>query len=151
MTIGDRIRTWREYRRWPVAELAARSHLAIEFVSAIEEGLSDPPATTIEALAGGLGVPIPWLYGDPRALMALAEDPDRDHDPADVDPVTAQILSAKRDAQALFGLLAQLIQSAEPKLVRAAEVNLKSLVRQIPRATVPWASRPPGHFEPPAD
>lgn len=33
----------------------------------------------------------------------------------------------------------------------AAEVNLRSLLKQSRQATVPRQSRPPGHFEPPSD
>ncbi|TLY16734.1 MAG: XRE family transcriptional regulator, partial [Nitrospirae bacterium] len=35
--------------------------------------------------------------------------------------------------------------------LRAAEVSLQSLVKQSKQTTVPWQTRPPGHFEPPAD
>jgi hypothetical protein len=70
---------------------------------------------------------------------------------ADVDPVTTDILRATDQQRDLFALLARVIHSGDSKLLRAAEVNLKSLIRQIPRTTVPWQTRPSGHFEPPSD
>ncbi|MFO0729744.1 MAG: hypothetical protein U0361_01885 [Nitrospiraceae bacterium] len=51
----------------------------------------------------------------------------------------------------MFVLVTALLQSGDPKLLRAAEVSLRSLVKQAKQATVPWQSRPPGHFEPPSD
>lgn len=150
--IGAHIRAWREHRRWPIPDLASRAHVTEAMIEAIEGDTVDPSASTVEALAAGLGVPAPWLYGDPRALIALASDPDESHEgAAAIDPVTAQILGAAHRERALFALLAQLIRAGDPKLLRAAEVNLRSLIKQIPRTTVPWESRPSGHFEPPAD
>ena len=67
------------------------------------------------------------------------------------DPVTGHILRGNRQSQELYVLLTALLQSGEPKLLRAAEVNLRSLVKQAKTTTVPWQSRPPGHFEPPSD
>ncbi|WP_447969293.1 hypothetical protein [Nitrospira sp. M1] len=51
----------------------------------------------------------------------------------------------------MYSLLTALLQNGEPKLLRAAEVNLKSLLKQAKTATVPWQNRIPGHFETPSD
>ena len=48
-------------------------------------------------------------------------------------------------------LLTSLLRHGEPKLLRAAEVNLRSLLKQARTSTVPWQNRPSGHFEPPND
>ena len=53
--------------------------------------------------------------------------------------------------RSLYVLLTAIMQSGEPKLLRAAEVNLQSLVKQAKQATIPWQNRPSGHFEPPND
>ena len=67
------------------------------------------------------------------------------------DPVLERILVAAGHDRSLYVLLTALMQSSDPKLLRAAEVSLRSLVKQSKQATVPWQSRPPGHFEPPSD
>jgi hypothetical protein len=82
-------------------------------------------------------------------LLALIADDDEGT--TEPDPVTTRMLAAVGAERALFALLAQLVCAGEPRLVRAAEVSLLSLVKQIPKITVPWESRPPGHFEPPSD
>jgi hypothetical protein len=65
--------------------------------------------------------------------------------------VTERILHGKQVDQELYVLLTSLLRHGEPKLIRAAEVNLRSLLKQARTATVPWQSRPSGHFEPPSD
>jgi len=152
VTIGERIRAWREYRRLDHIDVESRARLAPTMLEAIEKGNTDPTASTVEAIASVLEIPSPWLYGDPRALIALVADPDGDPTlTADIDPVTADILRAAPQQRHLFALLARLVHAGDEKLLRAAQVNLASLVKQIPRTTVPWGTRPPGHFEPPAD
>jgi len=68
-----------------------------------------------------------------------------------VDPVMERILLGAHQERELYVLLTVLLQSGEPKLVKAAEASLRSLVKQSRQASVPWQSRPPGHFEPPSD
>ena len=53
--------------------------------------------------------------------------------------------------RSLYVLLTALMQAGDPKLLRAAEMSLRSLVKQSRQATVPWQQRPSGHFEPPND
>ncbi|TKS60400.1 MAG: hypothetical protein EWM72_01438 [Nitrospira sp.] len=53
--------------------------------------------------------------------------------------------------RSLYVLLTALIQAGDPKLLRAAEVSLRSLVKQSRQAAAPWQQRPSGHFEPPSD
>jgi transcriptional regulator with XRE-family HTH domain len=149
MRFGERIVSWRMARRITPDDLARRAGLEPARLDAIERGDEDPTASTLAVLAAGLGVPPAWLHDDPKRLLALIGDDGED--PGELDPVTARILAAAGPERALFALLAQLVCAAEPRLVRAAEVSLLSLVKQIPKTTVPWESRPPGHFEPPSD
>jgi transcriptional regulator with XRE-family HTH domain len=130
-----------------VPSLAAKTGLSAESLDSIECGESDPTAATLESLAAALGVPTPWLFEDPKHLELLCDE----QAGAGVDPVTERILLAARQDRTLYVLLTSLIQNGDPRLVRAAEVNLRSLVKQSRQATVPWESRPPGHFEPPSD
>ena len=62
-----------------------------------------------------------------------------------------QILQENQTGQDLYALLTALLRHGDAKLIRAAEVNLRSLLKQARTADVPWQSRPPGHFEPPSD
>jgi hypothetical protein len=82
-------------------------------------------------------------------------DPDEEGVNADqarsVDPVIAQVLCSVRRDLEMYVLLTAIMQNGDPKLVRAAEASLRSLAKQAKQPTVPWQSRPPGHFEPPSD
>jgi transcriptional regulator with XRE-family HTH domain len=149
MRFGERIVSWRMARRVAPDELARRAGIDSARLDAIERGDEDPTASILASLASGLGVPPGWLHDDPKRLLALTADDDEGS--ASPDPVTERILAASHMERTLFALVAQLVSAAEPRLVRAAEVSLLSLVKQIPRTTVPWESRPPGHFEPPSD
>ncbi|MER3422285.1 MAG: hypothetical protein C4293_02675 [Nitrospiraceae bacterium] len=124
-------------------------------MEAIEADELDPSASILEKLASALSIPTSWLYGDPQHLDLLLDDCDAEdlRPPAtdSVDPVVERILLAARHERRLYVLLTVLLQSGDPKLLRAAEVNLQSLVKQSKQATVPWQTRPPGHFEPPSD
>jgi len=149
MQFGERIAAWRFARRVASDDLARRAGMEPSRLDAIERGAEDPSASTILSLASALGVPPGWLHDDPKRLLALIADDDEGT--TGPDPVTERILAAADTERALFALVAQLVSAAEPRLVRAAEVSLLSLVKQIPKTTVPWESRPPGHFEPPSD
>lgn len=149
MRFGERLISWRVARRVAPEELARRAGIDSAHLDAIERGDEDPTTSTLASLASGLGVPPGWVYDDPKRLLALLGDDGEDA--GELDPVTARILAAAGPERTLFTLLAQLVCSGEPRLVRAAEVSLLSLVKQIPKTTVPWESRPPGHFEPPSD
>jgi len=97
---------------------------------------------------------VSWLYGDPKHLEWLINGDGDDPEPAlndSLDPVLERILLAARHDRGLYALLTAVLQGGDPKLIRAAEVSLRSLAKQSKQATVPWQSRPPGHFEPPSD
>ncbi len=67
------------------------------------------------------------------------------------DPVLDHILQGVQGERELYVLLTAILQSGDSKLVRAAEASLRSLAKQARQATLPWQSRPSGHFEPPSD
>jgi transcriptional regulator with XRE-family HTH domain len=155
MAIGPTIQAWRLSRRRSVSSLAEQAGLQPESLEAIEAGELDPPASMLETLAQSLGIPPSWLYGDPQHLNLLTTDADGENispEAADsIDPVTEQVLLSSRQDRELYVLLTALLRSGEPKLLQAARASLRSLVKQSRQATLPWQSRPPGHFEPPSD
>ena len=155
MPIGSYIQAWRVSRGHSLMALATKAGVPVDFLEAIEAGQTDPSLSTIEAVASALGVPPSWLHGDPKHLELLMADVDGEKSEAppldSLDPVIERILIAAQQERELYVLLTRLMQAGDPKLIRAAEVNLRSLVKQAKQATVPWGSRPPGHFEPPSD
>lgn len=56
-TFAARLRTLRESRGWPVAELAARAGVDRATVWRLERGSHRPQVRVLELLAGALGVP----------------------------------------------------------------------------------------------
>ena len=155
MPIGSHIQAWRLSRGLSVPAVAAKAGLPAHLLEAIESDELDPPASTLETLATALGVPTSWLFGDPKHLDLLTADAHGDVSDLPstdaVDPVMERILVSAHQERELYVLLTVLLQSGEPKLVKAAEASLRSLVKQSRQASVPWQVRPPGHFEPPTD
>ena len=154
MLLGVTIQAWRLSRGRSIESLAEAAGLPLSSLEAIESGEADPSASTLERLAGALGIPASWLYGDPKHLEWLADADGDEAEPAQndsPDPVTERILRAARHDRGLYALLTVVLQGGDPKLIRAAEMSLRSLAKQSKQATVPWQSRPPGHFEPPSD
>jgi transcriptional regulator with XRE-family HTH domain len=153
MELGQRIQAWRISRGRSVDDLSTELHLLPHVVEEIESGETDPPASLLEALAAALKIPPAWLFSHPTAFRTLFDDPEEDANsiPGGPDPVIERILVGSQMDRSLYVLLTALMQSGEPKLLRAAEVNLRSLVKQAKQATIPWQNRPSGHFEPPSD
>ena len=155
MSIGDTIKAWRLSRGVAVASLAKKAGIGLATVESIEAGETDPPITVVADIAKALGIPTPWIFEDPKHLQLCFDESD-DQDPTalpidSTDPVTQRMLQAVQQDRTLFVLLTSLMQGGDPKLLRAAEMSLRSLVKQSRQATVPWQNRPPGHFEPPSD
>jgi transcriptional regulator with XRE-family HTH domain len=153
MALGQLIQAWRVSQGHSIDDLAAELHLQPHLLEKIETGEVDPSASLLEALAGALKIPPAWLFSHPTLFRTLFEDPEvkTDSIPPGPDPVTERILAGSHMDRSLYVLLTAIMQSGEPKLLRAAEVNLRSLVKQAKQATVPWQNRPSGHFEPPSD
>ena len=153
MSLANNIRGWRLSRQQSVAVIAAKAGIPPDTLEAIESGEQDPSASMVEALASAIGIPAAWLYSDPKHLELLIED-DEDRNAAvsgGLDPVRERVLLGAREDVELYVLLTAILQTGEPKLRLAAEASLRSLAKQAKQPTVPWQSRPPGHFEPPSD
>jgi transcriptional regulator with XRE-family HTH domain len=153
MAIGQQIQAWRILRGRSVDDLSTELSLPPHVLEEIEAGEIDPSASLLEALAAAFRIPPAWLFSHPTSFSTLFDDPEEDASsiPASPDPVTERILAGSQMDRSLYILLTALMQSGEPKLLRAAEVNLRSLVKQAKQATIPWQNRPSGHFEPPSD
>lgn len=153
--VGTLVRAWRVSQKYSESALAERAGIATSLIEAVESEQVDPGYSTLEAVAGALKIPLPWLFIHPSDFDLLCRDDD-EGEPSlaaltGADPVLEKILLAAGHDRSLYVLLTALLQSGDPKLLRAAEVSLRSLVKQSKQATVPWQSRPPGHFEPPSD
>lgn len=153
MSIGLFIQGWRISKNQSVEALSGAAGITTPFLEQIEANQVDPSIGTIEALASALHIPPSWLFDTPRSFECLFTDSDEDERPdtSQIDPVTDRILAGSRTDRSLYVLLTTLIQAGDPKLLRAAEMSLRSLAKQSRQATVPWQQRPSGHFEPPND
>lgn len=153
--VGTFVRAWRVSQQCSENALAERAGIAASLLQALESEETDPSVTLLEAIAGALKIPIPWLFIHPSDFELLCKDDEEE--PAALsrltgaDPVLEKILLATGHDRSLYVLLTVLLHSGDHKILRAAEVSLRSLVKQSKQATVPWQSRPPGHFEPPSD
>jgi transcriptional regulator with XRE-family HTH domain len=153
MPIGQLIQAWRLSRKQSLESVSNAVGIDQELLEHIESDLVDPSVATLEALASALRIPPSWLFDSPSSFDCLFQDGEEQDMPTAtrVDPITDRILSGSRMDRSLYVLLTALMQAGDPKLLRAAEVSLRSLVKQARQATVPWQQRPPGHFEPPSD
>lgn len=153
MSIGLFIQSWRLSRNQSIEWLSDAAGIPNALLEQIESDQSDPTTGTIEALASALRIPASWLFGNPRSFEYLFTDSaeDEELDTMQIDPVTDRILAGSHTDRSLYVLLTTLLQAGDPKLLRAAEMSLRSLVKQSRQATVPWQQRPSGHFEPPSD
>ena len=153
MSIGLYIQSWRLSRNQSIESLSDGAKISPPLLEQIEANETDPTTATIEALASALRVPPSWLFDNPRSFECLFTDTQENEelDTAQIDPVTDRILAGSHANRSLYVLLTTLMQAGDPKLLRAAEMSLRSLVKQSRQATVPWQQRPSGHFEPPSD
>ena len=153
MSIGLFIQGWRLSRNQSIESLSDAAGIPATLLEQIEVDQADPTTSTIEALASALRIPPSWLFDNPQSFTCLFTDSAEEEEPdtTQIDPVTNRILAASHADRSLYVLLTTLMQSGDPKLLRAAEMSLRSLVKQSRQATVPWQQRPSGHFEPPSD
>ncbi len=153
MSFGVHIQAWRLAKRQSLESLSDKVGISTNLLEEIESGNVDPSTATIQALAKALRIPPAWLFETPGTFASLFSDA-KEQEPltgSKIDPVTDQILAGSQADRSLYVLLTTLVQSGEPKLVRAAEMSLRSLVKQTRHPAVPWEQRPSGHFEPPSD
>lgn len=153
MSMGLFIQGWRLSRNHSIESLSDAAEIPPTLLEQIEADQIDPTTGIIEALASALRIPPSWLFDDPQSFECLFADSaeEEERDTSHIDPVTDRILAASRTDRSLFVLLTTLMQAGDSKLLRAAEMSLRSLVKQSRQATVPWQQRPSGHFEPPSD
>ena len=153
MSIGQFIQGWRLSKNQSIESLSDAAGIPTTLLEQIEADQADPTTSTIEALASALHIPPSWLFDNPRSFTCLFTDSGEDEEPdtAQIDPITDRILVGSHADRSLYVLLTTLMQAGDPKLLRAAEMSLRSLVKQSRQATVPWQQRPSGHFEPPSD
>jgi transcriptional regulator with XRE-family HTH domain len=150
MAVAQQIEAWRISRGYSVDDLAAELHLQPHLLEEIEAGEVDPSASMLEALAGALKIPPAWLFSHPTSFHILFDEP-AENTSSSPDPIIERILAGSQMDRSLYVLLTAIMQSGEPKLLRAVEVNLRSLVKQAKQSAIPWQNRPSGHFEPPSD
>ncbi|MEE8126395.1 MAG: XRE family transcriptional regulator [Nitrospirales bacterium] len=146
---------WCQFRDLTLSQLAEKSGLQVEVLRSVQNGSLDPSLSLLDSIAAHLQIPTPWLHYDPLVIQRLWNAPEEE-DPKlptyDIaDPLFQQIIATARENQDLFLLLTSLVHHGDPKLIRAAQVNLQSLFKQARNVSIPWGSRPPGHFEPPND
>jgi hypothetical protein len=67
------------------------------------------------------------------------------------DPITVQLRRATPRERELFAMLAALIEHGDEKHLRAVEMNLRSLMKETRKSSIPWENRQPGNFDPPSD
>lgn len=151
MSIGPLIQAWRISKNYSLESLSDAAGIEPILLEQIETEQIDPSSGAIEALASALRIPPSWLFETPKSFASLFLDGEEEAVPSHVDPVTDRILAGSRMDRSLYVLLTALMQAGDPKLLRAAEVSLRSLLKQSRHATVPWQERPSGHFEPPSD
>jgi transcriptional regulator with XRE-family HTH domain len=153
MSIGPLIQAWRLSRKQSLQSLSASAGISTAFLEQIESEEVDPSSATLQALAAALRVPPGWLFDSPQSFAYLFNDGAQEEEPdtSHPDPLTERILAGSRMDRALYVLLTTLLQAGDPKLLRAAEMSLRSLAKQSRQPTVPWQQRPSGHFEPPSD
>ncbi len=149
------LQQWCQYRQLSLARLSDQTDISLDSLEAISQGGMDPTLSLLDTIATQLAIPTSWLHDDPHVIQQLWNDADDDEPvlPEDlsIDPLFERMIQLRRDHPELFVLLTNLIHHGDPKLIRAAHVNLQSLSKQIRATTLPWGSRPPGHFEPPSE
>ncbi|MDH5666446.1 MAG: helix-turn-helix transcriptional regulator [Nitrospira sp.] len=153
MSIGPMIQAWRLFQKQSLESVSDLSGLSIDQLEQIEEDQVDPSVTTLQVIAAALRIPPAWLFDSPQSFTYLFTDSEQleDFDTSQSDPVTVRILTGSRLNRSLYVLLTTLMEADDPKVLRTAEVSLRSLVKQSRRSAVSWQQRPSGHFEPPSD
>jgi transcriptional regulator with XRE-family HTH domain len=155
MSLGRHIHQWCQVRGITLSELAEKTATESHILQSLQSDPSDISVSVLDTIAGHLHIPTAWLHYDPHVIQQLWNDPDEDNPelpPASAsDPLFHRIFQTSREYQDIFVTLTSLLHHGDHKLIRAAHVSLQSLLKQARPTTVPWGSRPPGHFEPPSE
>ena len=149
------LKQWCQYRQLTLAQLSDQTGIELKNVESVQNGSLDPSLSLLDMIASQLQIPTSWLHYDPEIIQRVWNDADEEEPelPKDhsMDPIFERMIQVRHDHPDLFVLLTNLVHHGDPKLIRAAHVNLQSLSKQIRATSLPWGSRPPGHFEPPSD
>ena len=149
------LQQWCQYRQLTLAQLSDQTGIELQSLESVQNGSMDPSLSILATIANQLHIPTSWLHHDPEVVQRIWNDADEEEPelPEDhsIDPIFERMIQIRREHPELFVLLTNLVHHGDPKLIRAAQVNLQSLSKQIRATTLPWGSRPPGHFEPPSD
>lgn len=151
------IGAWRTARQQAPEQIAEKIGVSTKALEEIEANDHDVTVSTVEALAQALDLPAPWLYVNPAEFETLFRDTDDEGTGVPFsqlqhpDPVLERVIAGARKDRTLFTLLTALLESGDAKLLRAAEMSLRSLLKQSRHAALPWQARTPGNFEPPSD
>ncbi|MDH5426837.1 MAG: helix-turn-helix domain-containing protein [Nitrospirota bacterium] len=155
MKQGLYLQQWCRYRQVSLAQISVQTGIEVASLQSIHNGSLDPSLSLLETIAHALTIPTSWLHHDPEVIQKLWNDADEDEPELPkahgVDPMFERMIQVRHEHPELFVLLTKLVHHGDPKLIRAAQVNLQSLSKQIRATTLPWGTRPPGHFEPPSD
>ena len=155
MSIALYLHQWCQYRHLTLAQLSDQAGIELKNIESIQNGSMDPSLSLLDTIAKQLQIPTSWLHHDPQVVQRVWNDTDEEEPelPKDhsIDPIFERMIQGRHKHPELFVLLTNLVHHGDPKLIRAAQVNLQSLSKQIRATTLPWGSRPPGHFEPPSD
>lgn len=84
MNIGHALKVCRSAKKLSLGELAGRTDLSTSYLSMIESGKREPTLSSIEKIAGAMGVPTPIL------LFLAADTAELEG----IDPETSRRLSA---------------------------------------------------------
>ena len=149
------LQQWCQYRQVTLAQLSIKTSIETSTLESVLNGSIDPTLSVLDTIAQHLHIPTSWLHYNPQIIQRVWNDADEDDPelPEDhaMDPIFERMIQVRHKHPELFVLLTNLVHHGDPKLIRAAQVNLQSLSKQIRATTLPWGSRPPGHFEPPSD
>ena len=149
------LQQWCQYRQLTLVQLSDQTGIELQSLESVQNGSIDTSLSLLDLIAKELHIPTSWLHHDPEVVQRIWNDADEEEPelPEDhsIDPIFERMIQVRREHPELFVLLTNLVHHGDPKLIRAAQVNLQSLSKQIRATTLPWGSRPPGHFEPPSD
>jgi transcriptional regulator with XRE-family HTH domain len=121
------IQAWRVSHGQSIDDLAGKTGIPASTLEAFEADDRGIPLSTMEAVAQGLGIPAAWLHTDPAEFELLFKNEEEEIDSADqpgpwhADPLFARIRQGSRDNRSLYVLLTALLETGDPKLIRAAE------------------------------
>jgi transcriptional regulator with XRE-family HTH domain len=141
------LQQWCQYRQLTLAQLSDQTGIELQSLESVQNGSMDPSLSILATIANQLHIPTSWLHHDPEVVQRIWNDADEEEPelPEDhsIDPIFERMIQIRREHPELFVLLTNLVHHGDPKLIRAAQVNLQSLSKQIRATTLPWGSRPP--------